>query len=327
MAVQIISTRAASVDEWSQAFARCERATFFHGPRWSEVWEIHSHGRYRPRPQLVQFSDGQTAVLTITTERVGPCVERDHLSPAGTYGGWLTPSPLGPDHARLLSAEILRRPSVVWRRGPADLSDGVTSHGATSEATHVIDLRAGVGAARARWEGAARRQARKAERNGVRVRPGDVPGDWDLYFDLYLAAIRRWGTATAVYPQSLFTALSRVGPTAKLFLAESSGRVVAGAVLLLAHRHAGYWQGASGGAVAGASNLLHWEILDRLCSEGFKTYDLNPSGGLPGVIRFKESLGAVPMAAPIVIKPHPFEKVARRVERWRQRLGRWRPDA
>jgi hypothetical protein len=65
---------------------------------------------------------------------------------------------------------------------------------------------------------------------------------------------------------------------------------------------------------------LKWCLLDLFEAEGVETYDLNPSGGHEGVVRFKETMGAVSVPAPIVIQVNPLEAAVRRTQRWRRRL-------
>ena len=324
MAIEIVGTGETTVAEWARAYSSCERATFFHGPKWSEIWEAYTRGRYRPTPRLVEFSDGRAVVLGMTTERVGLGVERHHLSPGGTYGGWVGAEPLPCEHVEVLTREILQLRSLVWRLSPYDQDDASLRPDGHHDVTHVIDLRDGANAARGRWRSSARQQTRRAERAGVRVREGSTRDDWLAYDALYRMSIERWDQPALLYEKSLFMLLHELAtPAVRLFLAEENGRPAAGAVLFVAHRHAVYWHGASvGQEVPGASNLLHWRILERLASQGIELYDLNPSGGHAGVARFKDTLGAERLPAPIVIEPHRLEGVARRVDRWKGYLLR-----
>jgi Acetyltransferase (GNAT) domain len=325
VAVQIVRTRAATSTEWSQAFEASERATFFHGPLWSEIWEAYTKGRYRPSPRGVQFSDGRSAILGVTTERVGLGVERHHLSPAACYGGWVSTDALTREHAEALAQEILRLRGHVWRRSPADHEDGLVVATARNDFTHVIDLREGVEAARGRWKPSASQKVRRAARSGTIVRLASKADDWRAYDALYRLALARWEAPSSVYERSLFTLLHELNsPRVRLWLAECDGRAVSGLVVFHSHRHAVEWHGASAGQDrVGASNLLRWELIELLAAEGFHTYDLNPSGGHSGVVSFKESLGAVPMHAPIVLHPPRLvETVAGRTKRWKKRLRR-----
>ena len=87
----------------------------------------------------------------------------------------------------------------------------------------------------------------------------------------------------------------------RLWLACADDDPVAGVIVLTAGRTAVYWHGAAVPERGpGAANLLHWEAIGRLAAEGRALYDLNPSGGHPGVERFKRTLGAAPAPAPLL---------------------------
>jgi hypothetical protein len=116
--IRIVVSRSATVGEWANTYAASEGSTFFHGPEWSEIWEIYSGGRYKPMPKHIEFSDGVAVVMGVTTEDVGPGIHRYHLSPAGTYGGWVSKTPLTPEHTTLLAEELLDLRSLVWRSSP-----------------------------------------------------------------------------------------------------------------------------------------------------------------------------------------------------------------
>ena len=75
----VTSVRAATLAEWKHAFETCEHATFLHGPRWSELWQAYTAGRYRPSPRRIEFSDGLVAVLGLTAERTRLGIEKHHL--------------------------------------------------------------------------------------------------------------------------------------------------------------------------------------------------------------------------------------------------------
>ena len=75
----VTSVRAATLAEWKHAFETCEHATFLHGPRWSELWQAYTAGRYRPSRRRIEFSDGLVAVLNLTAKRPRLGIEKHHL--------------------------------------------------------------------------------------------------------------------------------------------------------------------------------------------------------------------------------------------------------
>jgi lipid II:glycine glycyltransferase (peptidoglycan interpeptide bridge formation enzyme) len=77
---------------------------------------------------------------------------------------------------------------------------------------------------------------------------------------------------------------------------------IAGALCFYAQKHAVYWHGAALQSHFSLRpvNLLMSEIIRHACEEGHQWFDLNPSGGHPGVKKFKESLGAQALKAPVI---------------------------
>ncbi|MGZ8693518.1 MAG: GNAT family N-acetyltransferase, partial [Gaiellaceae bacterium] len=102
----------------------------------------------------------------------------------------------------------------------------------------------------------------------------------------------------------------------QLWLSEVDGEPCAGAVVLMHRRYATYWHGASlPRRCPGATNLLQWELLGTLEQRGIATYDLNGSGPLAGVVRFKESLGAKRARVVAYERRHPLERAASAAKR------------
>ncbi len=273
------------------------------------------------------FSDGASGILGLTSEHVGLGVRRNHLSPAGTYGGCVSSQRLGRGHWEALDTALSRWPSLSWRISPHDGVDDFMPVGAVHEHTHVIDLRDGAAAARRRWKAPARRQAARATRAGVAFREASTLSDWSAYDSLYRTSLGRWDRPSSIYEERLFTLLHDSGlGSVRLFVAEKETKLAAGAIVFLAGHSAVYWHGASlARDVPGASNLLHWELLDVLEADGVGIYDLNPSGGHEGVAHFKETLGAEARPAPILVRRHPRENLAFRYARLRARLPFLRP--
>jgi CelD/BcsL family acetyltransferase involved in cellulose biosynthesis len=320
---RVASVRSATVGEWRAVADADEGATFFHGPAWAELWEAYTEGAVRPDPRLVEFADGRSAILGISRvpTRI-PGLMRDALSPEGNWGGWVSADVLGDGHLRSLAEVVLDAPSCVWRIGPSDERLlAVAPEGGREESTHLIDLRDGAAAAGALWRQEARRLASRARRQGVRVREGTSPRDWQTYVDLYHASVERWGRPLVTYRDSLFPLISgRADQGIRLWLAELDGEACAGAVVLSHRRYASGWlSAATPERCPGAGNLLHWELLERLADQGIHTYDLGGSGPLSGVVRFKESLGAKRARVLAYERRHPLERAASTVKR---RLGR-----
>ena len=296
-----------SVEDWEAEFAGAHEATFFHSPLWSRIWQEYSHGRYRPAPVRVAFADGRSALLARTVRRSRYGVLQWHLSPAGTYGGWLSPEPLPTEHQEALRDLASKAGSVSWSEQPPAPSRQIG--GTPLGTTYVIDLRDGADPARARWESEARRLARRAQRGGIEVREAQSWSDWGAYFDNYLETRKLWDTPTSSYDLPLFRLLWEArSPAVRLWLAEREGAVVGGALFFTRRTSAVGWHSAQAPRGTGAANLLQWEILAVLAADGIGAYDLGPSGGHAGVVRFKESLGARTVGYRRLLRRHPVER-------------------
>ena len=79
---------------------------------------------------------------------------------------------------------------------------------------------------------------------------------------------------------------------------------MAGALCFYQNRHAVYWHGASRTEASELrpANLLHAQIARHAREAGYAVYDLNPSGGHEGVLRFKRSFGTASLAADVFVK-------------------------
>jgi hypothetical protein len=318
-AIAVTDVGPATVADWADAHGRSSGTTFFHGPVWAQLWQAYSGGVFQPAPRRVEFEDGRTAILGVTSALTRlPGVRRNYLSPQGNCGGWVTGDELEAAHARALAEQIVGLGSVVWRRHPQDALAAGASVAATSvETTHLIDLRYGADAVHARWKKKAMAAAVRAEQRGTVVRQASSLDDWRAYADLYERMSKRWARPMALYGRSLFTLLGEIEDDAvELWITEMNGRLTGGTINFRHGSHVVSWHGVSDwSSYPGVSNLLDWKMIDVLAARGVETYDLNGSGPNPGVVRYKESIGGV--AAPVltVLRMHPVERIGRTLKR------------
>jgi hypothetical protein len=316
---RVASTQKVSIEEWRRVHEASLGTTYFHGPAWAELWEAYTDGALTPAPVRVELSDGATAILGVTRSPTRiPLLERSLLSPEGCCGGWVSETALSTEQRRAIARHVVGMRSVVWRIGPADgdlLDD--PPPGGREETTHLMSLVDGAEAARSRFRESSRQRVKRARRAGVVTRRSDDRRDWQAYGALYAAGVEAWERPLWVYRPELFELLAdRSGPSVRLYLAERDGELCAGEVVFVHKDHAIAWHGASNRSlVPGCFNLLEWEVVGLLADEGVRVYDQNGSGGLSGVIAFKESLGAVPSRVLAYDRPHPLESVARRTRR------------
>jgi len=311
MDIHIDQIRAAQPEEWDVIWRQCSYATYFHSREWAEIWIHYSQEWMRPNPLLVMFSDGKEALLPLSCELSYGSVKSFWSSPEGTYGGWIAMDPLGREHAILMKEFLTRELGrLYWQTNPYD--DLVAAAGLDANIeneTHAIDLERGFDAVYRDWSSACRRAERKARRCGVVVREANKKEDWRCYYQAYEDSQRRWGERTLSHHRwSLFQAMYDLqSEYLRLWLATNhEGRIIAGALMGYAKTHAAYWHGAALETylVLRPMNLLFYELIRDACEKGYKWFDFNPSGGLDGVRRFKESFGAKPLHCPILhVKP------------------------
>jgi lipid II:glycine glycyltransferase (peptidoglycan interpeptide bridge formation enzyme) len=97
------------------------------------------------------------------------------------------------------------------------------------------------------------------------------------------------------YPWTLFLNLFEArNPDIKLWLAEKGEKTIAGVIVFYCNTTLIYWHGCSlrDHFDHYPNNLLHAEIIRDACERGYARYDLSPSGGYEGVIKFKDSFAA-----------------------------------
>jgi CelD/BcsL family acetyltransferase involved in cellulose biosynthesis len=312
--------RPAGAAEWEAAWRSCPYATYFQSPGWAADWSAYTHGAFRPEPLLVTLSDGRRVVLPLTRERRHRgLAHRYHLSPAGTYGGWLAEGSLTAPQAEALLTWVLHSYAPLWWRvNPFDPCAATLRPAAGEpDVTHVLHLGRGVQAAFQHASRGHRSALGKARRSGVVVRRAAGAEDWARYYEVYRSSLARWGSsATSGYAPSLFELLRRRGsPHVELWLAEMDDVLVAGALCVYGPRHASYWHGAALGDHLRFRpvNLLMHELVVDACGRGLDWFDLNPSGGLTGVATFKERLGAESLECPMIHRERPRDRLLDRL--------------
>jgi len=317
--VPIVHIRGAAPAEWDAAWASSPAATYFHSREWAGVWAEYSRGRVVPRPRLVRFEDGLTAVLVGSRERRFRGLASRLLStPSGTYGGWLAGPEAQPAHATALVRLLLSERDLWWRLNPFDPTlAGRIPRGAQSDCSHMLDLRAGFDAAQAGWSRGHRSAANKGRRSGVEVVRATSSEEWRAYFAIYQESRRRWlPTGSPSYDWRLFEILHDLGSSqVELWLACVGGSAVAGALCFTAPRHVVYWHGA---ALSEYFHLrpVNWlmsEIIRDASTRGFDWFDFNPSGGLPGLTTFKERFGTRVVSCPVVTRTSARVKTLQRL--------------
>jgi hypothetical protein len=307
-------------NDWHDSYQKAPLAAFFQSPFWALIWERYTEGKYQPSPLLATLPSGRQVLVPATRQRLPFGLGHTwHMSPAGTYGGWL-PVSSDASNASQLSAEEIRAllqelsrycTSMTLRWYPLvtdtsipDISGlGFRIH---NDRSYLIDGSVGRESLQRslyQTDGKMRRKIAKARRSGIRIRKADSLTDWADYYQIYLEGINRWKTPPQhVYGQNFFDMLADLPEHCELWLAEKDKIPVAGAVFLFGKDHVVYWHGAFVYEFRSIRpvNLLLATAIESICGNKHRWLDFNPSMGIEGVEQFKSSFGAVPFACPVI---------------------------
>jgi CelD/BcsL family acetyltransferase involved in cellulose biosynthesis len=320
----IIGESTATTDEWQRAWKACDSATFFQSPEWAQVWAEYTDGSVQAAPKVLRFSDGKSVVLPLCYQRKWRgLLDRYVASPEATYGGWLTPEPLTPAHAVLVTRWLLDAEglSLVWRLNPYDPvaleAAAICEVRARLDWTHSVRLNASPEELFNSWRKGTREDIRKAQKRcNVEVRPATTINDWTAYFGVYQDSLRRWGRhPDDGYRWELFNVLRRrQSSDITLWVARVDGQVASGELSFYSRRHAVSWHAATRQQYlrSGVSKYQTFEILKDCCARGLEWLDFNPSAELAGVKALKESFRAQALPAPIVYVDAPVKRMIRR---------------
>jgi hypothetical protein len=329
-AISIVGCEAAAAADWTALCLKSAEATPFHTPQWARALRA-AFPALREATRLFHFSDGATAVVPMQESGPpGAFCRRVSVEP-GVYGGPVGDRHLTDAHLRALTAHyaasapggcaIVGNPFSTWSLSPS------AGYQRTPLLTHVLCLDDGRDTV---WRGLTkghRCNVKQATRQGVSVAPARGPADVSAYYAVYLDSLRRWGEQARgkPYPETLFHSLLAEGtPFARLWLARVEEEVVSGALVLSWGAVAVYWHGATleRSFALRPSHAVVMAAIEEAIERGCRWFDFNPSGGLEGVIRFKEGFGATAVPCSTwELPPRPAARLAQRVVR---RLSRSR---
>ena len=297
----------ATEKEWDTIWEQCEYSTYFHSREWAEIWQKYTRENMTADAVIVEFSDGATALLPFSTQTMlKGLVNKYILSPAGTFGGWLSTDKLSNTHGRLLNDFISNKCKyLTWRLNPYNsLETKLNIKDLRKDETHVLELEPGFETIHKSWTKGHTSAARKARQSGVEVREAKSLEDWVAYYEIYQDSLKRWGeAASSCYEWQLFQNMCELSSTnIKLWIASFEGKMIAGALCFYAKKHVVYWHGSALSEYFNLRpvNLLMYEIIRESCENGYQWFDFNPSGGNEGVIAFKKSFGAKALNSPVV---------------------------
>lgn len=173
------------------------------------------------------------------------------------------------------------------------------SHGYRVEkkGTYLLDLSVGEELLWKNIEKSGRKYIKKAEKNKLIFTEILHPNFIDDYYDMSMDVYASKGLAPLLskfYYQELI-ATFRKKRLIKIFTVHmSNGKLIAGAILLIYQNKAYGLDGVSFKKYQhlGINHFLRWNIIKQLKQRGVLEYDMCGGGDIPGIARFKKSLGA-----------------------------------
>ena len=292
-------SRTVNTDQWAGLVAGNGKATFFHGPEWSELLVSALDGL--EALHLSARADGKlVGVLPLIRQLRGPISALDSLT-YGTYGGPVVDPSAPPETAGLLVSEfaalagspMVAHAQIVDRFGVLESTPSSGSR-VIEDAVQVVSLDRDYEQLKSSFRPSCRNKVRKARRAGVAVRRAETREDFLAYWSLLAVKTRRWNVRPAIGAR-FFSAMSELSPDlVQMWHAVHDGDLIAGDLNFVRNGIIMNWGNvtAEGAQKFAPANLLHATAIEEGVREGERVYDLGGSAGIEGVHAFKASFGA-----------------------------------
>jgi len=289
-----------SINFWNDVARACPWATYFHGPQWA-LCMVKTFPEFAPGGIGFTLDDGTRAVFpSVVREKKGFLKRKKEYKSMepGVYGGFIADRQLSRECIDSLAAHMLAEKKASGRivESPFQPLGLGTPFIAKNMFTHVVDLVPGFEVLAGTFSRGQKSNINQAKKKKVAIRQAEREADIEQYYEIYQQTLTRWGDqAGEAYPLEFFFNLYAQKDSGVLFrLAEAEGRMIAGVVLLVWNKKVVYWHGCALQEYFRhyPNNLLHASVIEWGCRSGLDAYDMGPSMGLEGVIKFKESFGA-----------------------------------
>jgi len=283
---------------WDDVVAQSPEATFYHTPLWHTI-VADSFRSFSIATRGFVFEDGTRAVLPFVrtkSETFFKGKQRLKSSVCGGYGGIVSNKKLSRDQqARIYHYVTSSKASISIDCNPFSDYTLPDFFQKKKDFAHVISLDRDEDAIYKTFSRKAKRGLKQAIKMGVTVRAARTESDICAYYTIYQDALRRWGdSAQHEFPEKLFVNMFKdAGDGAKIWIAEKDGKIIAAFTMLYLNRVVTGWHGVALEKYFDCcpNNILHMEIIRDALKNNYSYYDFGPSGGLEGVISFKESFG------------------------------------
>ena len=287
------------IELWEQVVNECDYATFFHTPAWAQLitsvfpeFQIETRG--------FGLDDGTVAIvpLVASVERNGVFSGDQSIYPGG-YGGAVARRPLRQVEIDQIFLRLLdsRAAHIHVMGNPFSEYVLPECYERSGQFTQRLDLDLGFEAILKNYSDGLRRYTKKAAEQGIRAEPTEALHDFEDYYRVYEEALERWGDKVLItFPHRLFEEIQRRRlRQVRLWVARSGSEVMAGVIVLCHKRCVIVWHAAMRAryAESRANCLVYSEAIRDACQQRYRWFDFSPSGGVEGVVGFKQRFGAV----------------------------------
>ncbi len=300
-------------DEWQEIADGCDYATFYHTPAWSKIFaDIYPNIKIAPKKFL--FEDGTAAIFPMIeiTLSIGFMTVSNYVSNAAyVYGGWISKNEITHRQSQAIINWLNAHcKNLFWLTNPFDAS---LSHFAfpgseivKEDFTQYLNLSPGYEELWKRFSRTHRQDILQAQKKGVKCRAAQSLSDWREYYRVYQNSLQRWGNEVKfIYPFELFENMFKANShKIKLYLATVNEKIISGALVFKHNQHVAGWHGAT---LKDYFSCHPWhflinEITKDACREGYRWFDLNPSGGHKGVVKNKKGFGTIQKSTHVFLK-------------------------
>jgi lipid II:glycine glycyltransferase (peptidoglycan interpeptide bridge formation enzyme) len=314
--------RRVSIQEWQRFVEELPRYTFFQLPIWAQAYE-KSYPGWKIATKLFTFDDGIQVLVPLMEKTVVFGFKILDSLPEGGYGGLLWNRKPSETQIGQIVKHLVTGRTLLFRlyHDPLDWEalKCLTKHGfqAKEGFTHIVKL----DKPEVLWNNLSR-QARqnilRAQRHGLEVVEGDLATLELHYYKMYQASSKRWGIKkNRMIPLSFLQNLMQIGGgRTRLFFAEKQGEKISGSIELYGKREcfkvfaAFHYEYRD----LRPNDLLDWELLKNAYQRGDVIRNFGSSLELPGVERYKESLGARRLDYRYFIYASPLWKTFQKLE-------------
>jgi hypothetical protein len=296
-------------DAWNDVINADPNALVTQSPKWMDA--LCAMTGARDASLYFEKPDGQRMILPLA--RQAGLVQRMASMPAAWgFGGLLSTQPVRAEDTAAVFDHLAGLPALQTTLRPNPLDAAAWQAGAPAAAlsiprrAHIIDLSGGFDSAARQFDTQAKRNMRKAEREGVTVECDTTGRLVPEFYELFLMSLTRWAgkqhepnwlarwRGQRRDPMDKFMKLSQsMAGACRWYVARVNGKP-AGAILVLMDKNAHYTRGAMDRSLAssGANFLLHRTAIEDACKAGCRWYHMGETGASESLADFKEHFGA-----------------------------------